>query len=147
MSLGALDFGLIVDGAVIIVENCLRRLAEEQHHRQRLLARGERFDVVFDATREVIKPSIFGVFIIMVVYLPILSLHRDRGENVPPDGVTPWCSRWPRAMVLSITFVPAAVALFLGGKVAEKENFFMRFARRAYEPLLRARTRVHAASS
>ena len=88
MSLGALDFGIIVDGAVIIVENCIRRLAEEQNHRERLLARGERFDVVFDATREVIKPSIFGVCIIMVVYLPILSLQGIEGKMFHPMAYT-----------------------------------------------------------
>ena len=136
MSLGAIDFGIIVDGAVIIVENCIRRLAEEQHHRQRRLARGERFDVVFDATREVIKPSIFGVIIIMVVYLPILSLQGIEGKMFHPMAYTVMIAL-AAAMVLSITFVPAAVALFLGGKISEKENFFMRFARLAYEPLLR----------
>ena len=136
MSLGALDFGIIIDGAVIIVENCIRRLAEEQKHRKRLLAIGERFDVVFDATREVIKPSIFGVCIIMVVYLPILSLQGIEGKMFHPMAYTVMLAL-AAAMVLSITFVPAAIALFLGGRVSEKENFFMRFARQAYEPLLR----------
>jgi cobalt-zinc-cadmium resistance protein CzcA len=135
MSLGALDFGIIIDGAVIIVENCIRRLAEEQKQRKRLLAIGERFDVVFDATREVIKPSIFGVCIIMVVYLPILSLRGIEGKMFHPMAYTVMLAL-AAAMVLSITFVPAAVALFLGGRVSEKENFFMRFARQAYEPLL-----------
>jgi len=136
MSLGAIDFGIIVDGAVIIVENCIRRLAEEQQRRKRRLALGERFEVVFDATREVIKPSIFGVCIIMVVYLPILSLRGIEGKMFHPMAYTVMIAL-AAAMVLSITFVPAAVALFLGGKISEKENFFMRFARLAYEPLLR----------
>jgi cobalt-zinc-cadmium resistance protein CzcA len=74
MSLGALDFGLIVDGAVIIVENCIRRLAEAQRRLGRQLTRAERFDIVFDATKEVVRPAtLFGELIIMVVYLPIFS--------------------------------------------------------------------------
>ncbi len=137
MSLGALDFGIIVDGAVIIVENCIRRLADEQHHRKRLLATRERFDVVFEATREVIKPSIFGVCIIMVVYLPILSLRGIEGKMFHPMAYTVMLALGA-AMVLSLTFIPAAVALFLGGKVSEKENIFMRIARFVYEPALRA---------
>ena len=137
MSLGALDFGIIIDGAVIIVENCIRRLAEEQHHRKRLLAVGERFEIVFDATREVIKPSIFGVCIIMVVYLPILSLQGIEGKMFHPMAYTVMLALFA-AMVLSLTFVPAAIALFLGGKISEKENFFMRGARFIYEPALRA---------
>ena len=137
MSLGALDFGIIIDGAVIIVENCIRRLAEEQHHRKRLLAVGERFEIVFDATREVIKPSIFGVCIIMVVYLPILSLQGVEGKMFHPMAYTVMLAL-AAAMVLSLTFIPAAVALFLGGKVSEKENIIMRGARMIYEPALRA---------
>lgn len=136
MSLGALDFGIIVDGAVIIVENCIRRLAEEQHHRKRLLALGERLEVVFDATREVVKPSTFGVFIIMVVYLPILSLQGVEGKMFHPMAYTV-ITALLAAMILAVTFVPAAVAVFLGGKVSEKENIFMRAARSAYEPTLR----------
>ncbi|MBN8707934.1 MAG: cation transporter [Verrucomicrobia bacterium 61-8] len=137
MSLGALDFGIIVDGAVIIVENCIRRLAEEQHRHKRLLAVGERFEVVFDATREVIKPSTFGVFIIMVVYLPILSLQGVEGKMFHPMAYTV-ITALIAAMILAVTFVPAAVAIFLGGKISEKENIFMRVARRIYEPTLRA---------
>ena len=137
MSLGALDFGIIIDGAVIIVENCIRRLAEEQHHRKRLLAVGERFEVVFDATREVIKPSIFGVCIIMVVYLPILSLQGIEGKMFHPMAYTVMLAL-AAALVLSLTFIPAAIALFLGGKISEKENIFMRLARMIYEPALRA---------
>ncbi len=137
MSLGALDFGIIVDGAVIIVENCIRRLAEEQHRHKRLLAAGERFEVVFDATREVIKPSTFGVFIIMVVYLPILSLQGVEGKMFHPMAYTV-ITALIAAMILAVTFVPAAVAIFLGGKISEKENIFMRVARRIYEPTLRS---------
>lgn len=137
MSLGALDFGIIVDGAVIIVENCIRRLAEEQHHRKRLLNLSERLETVFDATREVIKPSTFGVFIIMVVYLPILALQGIEGKMFHPMAYTV-IAALASAMVLAVTFVPAAVALLLSGKISEKENFLMRIARGIYEPTLRA---------
>jgi cobalt-zinc-cadmium resistance protein CzcA len=136
MSLGALDFGLIVDGAVIIVENCIRRLAEEQHQRKRLLNLSERFETVFDATREVIKPSVFGVFIIMVVYLPILALQGIEGKMFHPMALTV-ITALASALVLSVTFVPAAVALLLTRKISEKENILMRMVRGLYEPLLR----------
>ncbi|MEI7864247.1 MAG: CusA/CzcA family heavy metal efflux RND transporter, partial [Chthoniobacterales bacterium] len=137
MSLGALDFGIIVDGAVIIVENCIRRLSEKQHQSKRLLAVGERFDVVFEATREVIKPSTFGVFIIMVVYLPILSLQGVEGKMFHPMAYTVMAALLA-AMILAVTFVPAAVAIFLRGNISERENPVMRLARRIYEPTLRA---------
>ena len=137
MSLGALDFGIIVDGAVIIVENCIRRLAEEQHHRKRLLTQPERFGIVFDATKEVITPSIFGSFIIMVVYLPILTLTGIQGKMFFPMAFTVIVAL-AAAMILSITFVPAAIAIFLGGKISEKENILIRGAKAVYEPLLRA---------
>ncbi len=137
MSLGALDFGIIVDGAVIIVENCIRRLAEDQHKRGRILNRAERFDTVFEATREVVRPSISGVFIIMVVYLPILTLSGVEGKMFHPMAWTVLLAL-TGAMIFSVTFVPAAVAMFLGGKVSEKENFVMRGAKALYTPLLRA---------
>ena len=137
MSLGALDFGIIVDGAVIIVENCIRRLAEEQHQRGRLASRAERFETVFQATREVVKPSIFGVFIIMVVYLPILTLTGIEGKMFHPMAWTVLLAL-TGAMIFSVTFVPAAVAIFMSGKVSEKENFLMRGAKAIYTPLLRA---------
>jgi cobalt-zinc-cadmium resistance protein CzcA len=136
MSLGALDFGIIVDGAVIIVENCIRRLAHEQHHRKRLLTLSERFETVFQATREVVKPSTFGVFIIMVVYLPILALQGIEGKMFHPMAYTV-ITALACAMVLAVTFVPAAVAILLSGKISEKENFLMRVARTFYEPSLR----------
>ena len=136
MSLGALDFGIIVDGAVIIVENCIRCLAEAQKHRGGLLNREERFKVVFQATREVVRPSIFGVFIIIVVYLPILSLSGVEGKMFHPMAWTVLLAL-TGAMILSVTFVPAAVALFMTGKVSERENFVMRAAKACYRPLLR----------
>lgn len=136
MSLGALDFGIIVDGAVIIVENCIRRLAEEQHRHGRLLTLHERFSVVFEATREVRKASIFGELIIMVVYLPILTLTGIEGKMFFPMAFTV-LTALAAAMLLSVTFVPAAVAILLSGKISEKENFLMRFASRLYQPMLK----------
>jgi len=136
MSLGAIDFGIIVDGAVIIVENCLRLLAERQHEAGRLLTRRERFQTVVAATREVATPSVFGTFIIMVVYLPVLTLTGVEGKMFTPMALTVIMALIG-AMVLSLTFVPACIALFVTGKVSEKENVLVRAAKAAYEPLLR----------
>ncbi|MGS1118860.1 efflux RND transporter permease subunit [Rhodanobacter sp. UC4436_H3] len=135
MSLGALDFGLIVDGAVIIVENCLRRFGEAQHRLGRLLRRDERFALAASATVEVIKPSLFGLFIIAAVYLPIFSLSGVEGKMFHPMAFTVVIAI-TAAMLLSLTFVPAAVAMFVSGRVAEKENRVMLALRRAYAPLL-----------
>lgn len=136
MSLGALDFGLIVDGAVIIMENCIRRFGIAQHQLGRLLTREERFKLTAEATAEVIKPSIFGVIIITVVYLPIFSLTGVEGKMFHPMAFTVVMALLS-ALVLSLTFVPAAVALFITGKVEEKENRVIRGAKRGYEPALR----------
>ncbi len=137
MSLGALDFGIIVDGAVIIVENCIRRLAEEQHRKEGgKLPMGERFAVVREATVEVVRPSLFGSFIIMIVYLPILTLSGVEGKLFTPMALTVILALLG-AMIFSVTFVPAAVAIFLSGRISEKENFLMRGAKAVYLPLLR----------
>ena len=136
MSLGAIDFGIIVDGAVIVVENCLRLLAERQAHAGRLLDQHERFVTVRDATSEVVTPSLFGSFIIMVVYLPILTLTGVEGKMFTPMALTVILAL-TGAMILSVTFVPAAIALFVTGRVAEEENMFVRGARRLYAPCLR----------
>jgi cobalt-zinc-cadmium resistance protein CzcA len=136
MSLGALDFGIIVDGAVIIVENCMRRLAMEQHGAAGPLKAQERFGIVFKATREVITPSIFGGLIIMVVYLPIMTLTGVEGKMFVPMAFTVLLAL-TGAMILALTFVPAAVAIFVSRKVTEKENRVIGFARRIYEPLLK----------
>lgn len=136
MSLGALDFGIIVDGAVIIVENCLRRLGEEQHQMNRSLNKHERHIVVIDATKEVIRPSIFGVLIIMVVYLPILTLTGVEGKMFHPMAYTVLLAL-TGALLLSLTFIPAAIATFLSNRISEKESFIIRFAKKVYEPLLR----------
>ena len=118
LSLGALDFGVIVDGAVIIVENCVRRLSERQHELGRLLTRSERFELVFEASREVRKATMFGELIIMIVYLPILTLTGVEGKMFYPMAFTVLAALFG-AMILSVTFVPAAVALFLTGRMAE----------------------------
>jgi len=135
MSLGALDFGLIVDGAVIIVENCLRRFGEAQHRLGRLLTREERFETVATATTEVITPSLFGVFIITAVYLPIFSLSGVEGKMFHPMAITVVFALLA-AMLLSLTLVPAAVALFVSGRVAEKENRIVIGIKRLYAPAL-----------
>jgi len=135
LSLGALDFGIIVDGAVIITENCVRCLGKEQHRQGRLLTRVERFKVVFSSTREVLRPSIFGTFIIMVVYLPIMTLTGIEGKMFRPMAFTVLTALFG-AMVFSVTFIPAAVAIFVSGRVKEKDNFIMQWAKRAYVPSL-----------
>ena len=140
MSLGAIDFGIIIDGAVIIVENCLRLLAEEQHRRGRILTRAERFETILAGSREVVRPSLFGTLIIAVVYLPILTLTGVEGKMFTPMALTVLMALLAAA-ILSVTFVPAAVALLVTGRVTEKENWFMRAARRFYVPLLEASIR------
>ncbi|MCZ6675414.1 MAG: CusA/CzcA family heavy metal efflux RND transporter [Verrucomicrobia bacterium] len=136
MSLGALDFGLIVDGAVIIIENCLRRFGHEQHRLDRLLTKPERFALASEATAEVIKPSIFGVFIITVVYIPIFALTGIEGKMFHPMAFTV-VTALLSSMALSITFIPAAVAIFVRGKVSEKDNIAIRGAKFLYRPTLR----------
>lgn len=135
MSLGALDFGLIVDGAVIIVENCLRRFGERQHALGRLLTRDERFELAASASAEVIKPSLFGLFIIAAVYLPIFALSGVEGKMFHPMAFTVVIAL-TGAMALSLTFVPAAVAQFVTGKVSEQETRVMRSVSRFYAPVL-----------
>ncbi len=135
MSLGALDFGIIIDGAVVIVENCVRRLAHAQEHHGRPLTRSERFHEVFAAAKEARRPLIFGQLIIMIVYLPIFALTGVEGKMFHPMAFTVVLALLG-AMILSVTFVPAAVALFIGERVAEKENRLMLWAKRRYEPLL-----------
>nr|WP_274602616.1 CusA/CzcA family heavy metal efflux RND transporter [Stenotrophomonas sp. CFBP 13724] len=135
MSLGALDFGLIVDGAVIIIENCLRRFGERQHALGRDMSAAERFAETASATAEVIRPSLFGLGIITAVYLPIFALTGVEGKMFHPMAITVVLAL-TGAMLLCLTFVPAAIALFLGGRVQEKENRVMAWLRRRYQPLL-----------
>ncbi|MCO6692122.1 CusA/CzcA family heavy metal efflux RND transporter [Pseudomonas asiatica] len=135
MSLGALDFGIIVDGAVVIVENAIRRLAHAQHKHGRMLTKTERFHEVFAAAREARRPLIFGQLIIMVVYLPIFALTGVEGKMFHPMAFTVVMALLG-AMILSVTFVPAAIAMFVTGKVKEEEGVVMRTARLRYEPVL-----------
>jgi cobalt-zinc-cadmium resistance protein CzcA len=136
MSLGAVDFGLIVDGAVIIVENCLRRLAEKQHHEGRLLTLQERLHEVMVAAREMIQPSVFGQAIIITVYVPILALTGVEGKMFRPMALTVIFARIA-AYILSMTFVPAMVAILVRGRVKEKEMFLIRWAKALYGPVVR----------
>ncbi|QIL90067.1 CusA/CzcA family heavy metal efflux RND transporter [Microbulbifer sp. SH-1] len=134
MSLGALDFGLLVDGAIIIVENCLRRLSQATPARGELDV-DERLEVVFQATREVIRPAMFGVFIITAVYLPIFALSGVEGKMFHPMATTVVIALLS-AMLLSVTFVPACIALFFRKPVVERENPVLRQLSRGYRPLL-----------
>jgi cobalt-zinc-cadmium resistance protein CzcA len=141
MSLGALDFGLIVDGAVIIVENCIRRLSESQKRTGGILPLKERLELVFQATNEVIRPSLFGVLIITVVYIPLFSLTGVEGKMFQPMAATVIMALIA-AMLFSITIVPAAVAMFMNGKVSEKESIIIVAAKSAYRPILNVALRL-----
>jgi cobalt-zinc-cadmium resistance protein CzcA len=135
MSLGALDFGIIIDGAVVIVENCIRRLAEVQHRTGRLLTRRERFREVFLAAKQARRPLIFGQAIIMVVYLPIFALSGVEAKMFHPMAFTVVIALIG-AMILSVTFVPAAVALWVTGKVQEKPSRWMLTLQQGYAHIL-----------
>lgn len=135
MSLGALDFGIIIDGAVVIVENCVRRLAHTQTKTGRVLTRNERFHEVFAAAKEARRPLLYGQLIIMVVYLPIFALTGVEGKMFHPMAFTV-VAALIGAMILSVTFIPAAVALLIGNKISEKENRLMGWAKRGYAPML-----------
>lgn len=134
MSLGALDFGLIVDGAVIIVENSVRRLGQAQLHGGQQALR-ERLNTVYEATAEVIRPSLFGVMIITVVYIPIFTLTGVEGKMFHPMAATVVMALLS-AMLFSLTIVPAAVAIFLKGKISEKESVIISKTKALYRPLL-----------
>ncbi|MBQ5939094.1 efflux RND transporter permease subunit [Massilia sp. AB1] len=136
LSLGALDFGIIVDGAVVIVENCVRRIAQAQTRMGRVLQREERFEEVFQAAQEARRPLVYGQLIIMIVYLPIFALTGIEGKMFHPMAFTVVIALLG-AMILSLTFVPAAVALFIGRNVVERESRAMHAARRWYAPCLR----------
>jgi cobalt-zinc-cadmium resistance protein CzcA len=135
MSLGALDFGLIVDGAVIIVENCILRLGERQQKLGRLLTLDERLNTVFNSTREVFTPSLVSVLVVILVNIPILALTGVEGKMFQPMAFAVIIALLA-ALVLSLTFVPAAVAIFLTGRIEEKENRIVQVARRSYAPVL-----------
>lgn len=135
MSLGALDFGIIVDGAVVIVENCIRRLAEAQHRHRRLLTRSERFREVFLAAKQARRPLIFGQLIILVVYFPIFALSGVEAKLFHPMAMTVVLALIG-AILLSISFVPAAVALWVTGEIKEKESRWMLWLKQQYTRLL-----------
>tara|TARA_B100000519_G_scaffold36178_1_gene25978 strand:+ start:1861 stop:5022 length:3162 start_codon:yes stop_codon:yes gene_type:complete len=138
MSLGALDFGLLVDGAIIIVENCLRRLSQaapSSNQESEPLPLKERMELVFDATREVIRPALFGVFIITAVYLPIFALEGVEGKMFHPMAITVVIALLS-AMLLSVTFVPATIALLFKKPVKEKHSPLIRGAGALYRPAL-----------
>ena len=135
MSLGAIDFGLIVDGAVIVVENALRRLGMAQDRLGRLLTLEERLAEVANSTREVFNPAVFGVLIIMLVYLPLFALGGVEAKMFEPMAFTV-VAALTGALILAMTFVPAAIAIFVRGNIEHKENILMRGARKLYSPLL-----------
>ncbi len=135
MSLGAIDFGIIIDGAVIIVENCLRIIGNRQHELKRTLNLAERLSAVTEATRQMIRPSVFGQAIIVTVYLPILFLTGTEGKMFQPMAVTVIIALIS-AFILSMTLIPALVALLVRGKVSEKDNLAIRTVKTGYAPIL-----------
>ncbi|NRQ43850.1 CusA/CzcA family heavy metal efflux RND transporter [Rheinheimera sp. YQF-2] len=143
MSLGAIDFGLLVDGAVIVVENCLRRLGLAQQQQGRLLTPAERLSEVYQATREVFTPAVFGVLIIMLVFLPIFALGGVEGKMFHPMAFTV-IAALAGAVLLAITFVPAAIAIFVRGKVNEHDSALLRGLKQGYSVLLRLSLRYSA---
>ncbi|HEU4930338.1 MAG TPA: CusA/CzcA family heavy metal efflux RND transporter, partial [Candidatus Krumholzibacteria bacterium] len=135
MSLGAIDFGIIVDGAVVMVENMVRRFGRRHHVLGRMLTLEERLREAFESAREVAKPTLFGIGVIMIVYLPILTLGGIEGKMFRPMALTVLLAL-AGALILTFTFVPAAVALFLRGRVAERESAVVRGIKRVYAPTL-----------
>ncbi len=135
MSLGAIDFGIIVDGAVVMVENFMRRLGQRQHELGRRLVKVERFKLVESAAREVARPIIFGIGIIMIVYLPVVTLSGIEGKMFRPMALVVLLAL-AGALLLTFTVVPALAALVLGGRIAEKELLVMRWAKAAYRPIV-----------
>lgn len=135
MSLGAVDFGLIIDGAVVIVENIVRQLAHRQQHLGRSLTYEERMHTVLSASKQVASPMFFGVIIITIVYVPILALAGVEGKMFKPMAVTVMLALGG-ALILALTLMPALCSFLLRGKVSEGENFALRWAKRLYAPTL-----------
>ncbi len=135
MSLGAIDFGMIVDGGVIVVENCLRKQGDKQHALGRALTREERAGEVLAACREMARPSLFGGGIILMVFVPVLFLTGIEGKMFRPMALTILYAL-VSAFILSLTVVPALVAIVMAGRVSEKENLLVRAAKRLYTPAL-----------
>lgn len=136
MSLGAIDFGLIIDGAVVIVENVVRQLAVRQHHLGRTLSSEERLQVILSASKEVGTPMFFGVLIITIVYVPILSLTGIEGKMFHPMAITVMLCLGS-ALVLALTLIPVLCSFVLRGRIHEGDNFTVRSAKRIYAPVLR----------
>src|SRR5829696_2019305 len=141
MSLGALDFGLIVDGAVIIAENSLRHLAERQRDLGRALRLPERLETVMISAKEMIQPTVYGQAIIVLVYVPLLAFTGVEGKTFEPMAMTVIIAL-ATAFVLSLTFVPAMVAITITGRVQESENRFVRQLRATYQPALAVAVRA-----
>jgi heavy metal efflux system protein len=141
MSLGAVDFGLIIDGAVVMVENIIRRLGVKQHHLGRVLTSEERSREVLAASKQMASPMFFGVLIITIVYLPILTLTGIEGKMFRPMAVTVIFAL-AGALLLALTLMPALCSFFLGGNIAEKENWIIAGLNRVFQPLLRASIRL-----
>ena len=135
MSLGAIDFGLIIDGAVVMVENIVRHLAHRQHELGRRLTAAERTQEVLKSAQEVAKPMFFGVLIITVVYVPILALQGIEGKMFQPMAVVVMLALGA-ALVLALTLMPVLCSFFLGGKIHEKDNWLVTLTKRCYTPLL-----------
>ncbi len=135
LSLGAVDFGIIIDGSVVFVENIVRRASEEQEKKGRKLTNDERLAVISSAGKQVAKPTLFGILIIMIVYLPILTLTGIEGKMFKPMSLVVLMAL-TGALILTFTFVPAACAVFLRGKFSEKESFFIRWIKSSYKPAL-----------
>ncbi len=135
MSLGALDFGLIVDGAVIVAENALRHLAERQRASGRSLSLPERLQTVRAAAEEMIGPSTYGQAIIIIVYVPLLTFGGVEGKMFEPMALTVILALGA-AFVLSLTLVPALLAIFMTGRVSEGDNWIIRRLKTSYAPLL-----------
>ncbi|MSU24409.1 MAG: efflux RND transporter permease subunit [Opitutus sp.] len=141
MSLGAVDFGLIIDGAVVIVENIVRQLGQRQHQLGRKLTTEERTRVVLAASKQVGSPMFFGVVIITVVYIPILALAGIEGKMFHPMALTVMLALGG-ALVLSLTLMPALCSFLLGGKISEEDNALIRLAKRLYAPTLHVALRL-----
>jgi len=141
LSLGAVDFGIIVDGAVVFVENIVRRSSEEQEKLGRKLTKDERKSVIAKAGKQVAKPTLFGILIIMIVYLPVLTLTGIEGKMFKPMSLVVLMAL-TGALILTFTFVPAACAAFLGGSFSEMESVLIRWLKSFYRPLLNAAIRL-----
>ncbi|MBO8043674.1 efflux RND transporter permease subunit, partial [Pseudomonas aeruginosa] len=140
MSLGALDFGLIIDGAVIIVENALRRLAERQHALGRPLNLSERLHETIASSKEMVRPTVYGQAVIFLVFVPCLTFQGVEGKMFSPMVITLMLAL-ASAFVLSLTFVPAMVAVMLKGHISEKEVRVVAATKSRYQPMLRSAIR------